>query len=78
MNYFRPVLTDDGLTLSIDGLIIDYYLGNPADREALSKILSTLDLHYAVNIRHWSSLRIGTFRESFTFAFRDGASFWLR
>lgn len=58
-------------------LIIDYYLSNPADRETLSKILSTLDLKYAVNIRHWSSLRIGTFRENFTFAFRDGSSFWL-
>jgi len=77
MNYFRPVITDDGLTLSIDGLIIDYYLSNPTDREELSKILSTLDLNYAVNIRHWSSLRIGTFRENFTFAFRDGSSFWL-
>lgn len=77
MNYYRPLLTDDGLTLSIDGLIIDYYLSNPADRETLSKILSTLDLNYAVNIRHWSSLRIGTFRENFTFAFRDGSSFWL-
>ncbi len=77
MNYFRPVITDDGLTLSIDGLIIDYYLSNPADREELSKILSTLDLNYAVNIRHWSNLRIGTFRENFTFTFRDGSSFWL-
>lgn len=77
MNYYRPLLTDDGLTLSVDGLIIEYYLSNPADRETLSKILSTLDLKYAVNIRHWSSLRIGTFRENFTFAFRYGSSFWL-
>lgn len=77
MQYYRPIITDDGLTLSIDGLIIDYYLSNPAERETLSKILSTLDLNYAVNIRHWSSLRIGTFRENFTFTFRDGLSFWL-
>lgn len=77
MNYYYPLLTDDGLTLSVDGLIIDYYLGNPADREALSKILCTLDMNYAVNIRHWSSLRIGTFRENFAFTFRDGSSFWL-
>lgn len=77
MNYYRPIITDDGLTLSLDGLIIDYYLSNPADREELSKILSTLDLKYAINVRHWSSLRIGTFRENFTFSFRDGSSFWL-
>lgn len=53
MNYYRPLLTDDGLTFSVDGLIIDFYLSNPIDRETLSKILSTLDLNYAVIVRHW-------------------------
>lgn len=77
MDYYRPINTNDGLTLSIDGLVIDYYMSNPQDRDELAQMLSTLDLRYAVNSRHWSSLRIGTFRENLTLAFADGSSFYI-
>ena len=77
MEYYRPISTDDGLTLSIDGLVIDYHIGNAAERDELVRLLSTLDLRYAVNIRHWQSLRIGTFRENFSLSFLDSSSFWL-
>lgn len=77
MQYHRPIYTDDGLTLSVDGLIIDYYISSPLDRDEFAKILSTLDINYAVAVRHWPSLRIGTFRENFTITFLDRSSFWL-
>lgn len=77
MEYYRPISTDDGLTLSIDGLVIDYHIGNAAERDELACLLSTLDLRYAVNIRHWQSLRIGAFRENFSLSFLDSSSFWL-
>lgn len=77
MDYYRPISTNDGLTLSIDGLILDYYLSNPKDRDEFAKMLSALDLRYAVNSRHWSSLRIGTFRENLTLTFADGSSFYI-
>lgn len=77
MQYHRPIYTDDGLTLSVDGLIIDYHISNPSDRDEFSKIISTLDIHYAVAVRHWQSLRIGTFRENFTLTFWDSSSFWI-
>lgn len=77
MDYYRPVYADDGLTLSIDGLIIDYHMGSSKDREEFAQMLSALDLRYAVNSRHWSSLRIGTFRENLTLAFADGSSFYI-
>lgn len=77
MDYYRPIYTNDGLTLSIDGLVIDYYMSNPKDRNEFAKMLSTLDLRYAVNSRHWSSLRIGTFRENLTLTLADGSSFYI-
>lgn len=77
MNYFRPITTADGLTVSVDNIIIDYHIGNQRDRDELARILSDLDMKFAVRIRHWSSLRIGTFRENITISFQDGASFWL-
>lgn len=77
MDYYRPINTNDGLTLSIDGLVIDYYMSNPKGRDEFAKMLSTLDLRYAVNSRHWSSLRIGTFRENLTLTFADGSSFYI-
>ena len=77
MDYYRPIYTNDSLTLSIDGLVIDYYMSNPKDRDEFAKMLSTLDLRYAVNSRHWSSVRIGTFRENLTLTFADGSSFYI-
>lgn len=77
MDYYRPINTNDGLTLSIDGLVIDYYMSNPKDRDEFAKMLSTLDLRYAVNTRHWQGLRIGTYRENLTLAFADGSSFFI-
>lgn len=77
MNYYRPLQTPDGLTLSIDGLVIDYYLSDPKDRDELAQMLSELDFRYAVNSRHWQSLRIGTFRENLTLTFADGSSFYI-
>ena len=77
MDYYRPINTNDGLTLSIDGLVIDYYMSDPKDRDEFVKMLSALDLRYAVNSRHWPSLRIGTFRENLTLTFADGSSFYI-
>lgn len=77
MDYYRPIYTNDGLTLSVDDLVIDYYMSNPKDRDEFAQMLSTLDLRYAVNSRHWPSLRIGTFRENLTLTFADGSSFYI-
>lgn len=77
MDYYRPIHTDDGLTLSIDGLVIDYYMSNSRDRDELAKLLSNLDLQYAVNSRSWQNLRIGTFRDNLSLTFADGNSFYI-
>lgn len=77
INYFRPITTADGMVLSVDNLVIGYHIGPQSERDELARMLADLDMKFAVMVRHWSSLRIGTFRENFSVAFRDGASFWL-
>lgn len=77
MKYYKEIKTKEGFTLSIDMVTIDYSISSSAAREELVKILDNLPLLSAVDIRHWSSLRIGTFRENFTLKFQDQTSFWL-
>ena len=58
-------------------MVIDYYIGDIDNRDDLIGIMDALPIRYAVQVSHWSSLRIGSFRENFTVAFQDGNSFWL-
>ena len=57
--------------------MLDLYISAPAARTALMKLLDALPVHYAVEVTHWNSFHIGTFREQFTIAHQDGTSFWL-
>lgn len=77
MKYNKEIKTQEGLILSIDMVTIDYSVSSPAAREALIRLLDTLPMLYAVEVRHWSSLRIGTFRENYTLKFQDRTSFWV-
>lgn len=77
MKYSKEIKTKEGFTLSIDMVTIDYSVSSPAAREALIRLLDTLPMLYAVEVRHWSSLRIGTFRENYTLKFQDRTSFWV-
>lgn len=77
MKYYKEIKTKEGFTLSIDMVTIDYTVSSPAAREALIRLLDTLPMLYAVEVRHWSSLRIGTFRENYTLKFQDRTSFWV-
>ena len=65
------------MTLSVDNIVLDLYISAPAARTALMKLLDALPVHYAVEVTHWNSFHIGTFREQFTIAHQDGTSFWL-
>lgn len=40
-------------------------------------LLETLPITHAVEVTHWDSFRIGSFREQFTIRFQDSNSFWL-
>ena len=75
--YYHPIQTTDGLTLSIDNIVADFYISSPKARDSLMALLDKLPIQYAVEVTHWSSFRPGTFREQFSIRHQDGTSFWL-
>ena len=77
LQYHNLITAKNGLTLSVDNIVLDLYISAPAARTALMKLLDALPMRYAVEVTHWDSFRIGTFREQFTIAHQDGTSFWL-
>lgn len=77
MEYYRPIQTNEGVTLSIDKMVVDYYISNPDARDELMTLLGNMPLCYYVEVRNWTSARMGTFRENFTIAFQDKNSFWV-
>lgn len=40
-------------------------------------LMDKLPIMFAVNVVHWTSFRIGSFREQFTIEHQDGTSFWI-
>lgn len=77
LNYYKPLKTADGLTLSIDKAVIDYKLNGPPALDALADFLDMLPIRMAVSTKTWSSFRWASFRENCTISFHDGNSFWL-
>ncbi len=76
LSYHNPIKIGN-ITLSIDNIVLDLYISNPAHREELMHLLGNLPITHSVEITHWDSFRIGSFREQFTIRFQDGNSFWV-
>lgn len=77
LTYYAPIKNADNLTLSVDNVVIDFYIGHPAAREALTTFLNRFSIQYDVNVSHWSNLKLGNFREQFIVQHQDGTSFWF-
>lgn len=68
-----PIKTDN-ITLSIDNVVLDLHISNPAARDELMHLLGNLPITHAVEVTHWDSFRIGSFREQFSIQFQNGPS----
>ena len=76
LQYHNPIKTGN-LILSIDNIVLDLHISNPTARGELMHLLEKLPITHAVEVTHWDSFRIGSFREQFTIRFQDGNSFWV-
>lgn len=76
LKYFQPIRRDN-LVLSIDNVVIDYYISKPENRDKFADLMEVIALRYACDLKHWQNFKIGTFRENFTINFKDGESFWI-
>lgn len=77
LNYYLPLQTTEGYTLSVDKVAVDYLVKGPDALTSLGRLLERLPIHYAIEIQHWESFKIGSFRQNYTVTFQDGNSFWL-
>lgn len=76
IKYHNPIRAGN-LTLSIDNIVMDVYISRPPDRDRLMRLLDSLPITHAVEVTHWNSFKIGSFKEQFSIRFQDSNSFWL-
>lgn len=72
-----PVRTKTGDTYSIDKLLLDFKLRYRSGGEWAAGFLSFLSNDLSVFFDHWTTSRIGTYREQFSIDCGDGNSFWV-
>lgn len=78
LKYKNSVESKNNIILSIDNIVIDLYLSNQLHRDQLMRLLEQVPLRYAAEVQHWTSFRIGTYREQFSIKMPNNTSFWLR
>lgn len=74
LSYFKPIKSDN-IVYSIDNIVCDYKL----DLNQLEKfylLLSNLEFKYSVEVAHWNTYNIGTYRYQFSIK-HSGVSFWI-
>lgn len=77
LQYYNPIHTKDDLTLSVDNVVIDFWITNPTKRDMLMTLLDRIQFVYTVNVTHWMRFKPGEFKEQFTIAMSKETSFWL-
>lgn len=77
LEYFKPIQTAEGFTLSVDKVAVDYMMNGPDALTALGRLLNHLPIRYAIKTKSWESFKIGSFRQNYTITFQNGNSFWL-
>lgn len=77
LQYFMPVRSGTGDTYSIDKLLLDFKLQYRSGGDWAVDFLTFLSDDLWVFFDHWTTFRIGTFREQFSIDCGDGCSFWV-
>ena len=76
LKYFLPVRTGSGDTYSVDKLLLDFKLRTHGEGEWSDDFFLFLRLDLETYFKHWTTSKIGTFREQFSFECDDGETFW--
>lgn len=75
ISYHNPII-ENNLTISIDNVVLDVWVANPATRDMIEDRLFSMTKKDVVLIT-WKGDKPGTFREQYLFKFENGTSFWL-
>lgn len=74
--YCNPIFADD-LTLSLDSIILDVSIPNPAIRDLLKVNIDHIARGAKVSVSSWESYKPGTFRQQTLFRIDEDRSFWM-
>lgn len=77
ISYFLPFETDDGLTLSVDKIVLDYRIPSALTRDALVRFIDQLPDQFNTDVTTYESLKIGVFHSNARIVLNDGSSFFL-
>lgn len=77
LKYKNPIESKNRFILSIDNIVLDLYLSNQLHREQFMELLEQLPMKYVADVQHWTSFRIGTYREQFSIKMPNNTSFWI-
>ena len=73
---YHDAIVDDGITYSIDNVVLDVWVSSPENRDIIEARINCL-YDSNVNIVEWESNKPGTFQQQYSFKLNDGTSFWL-
>lgn len=73
--YHYPII-ENNLTISIDNIVLDIWVANPATRDMIEDRLFSI-VKKDVELITWDGGKPGTFRNQFLFKLPNGTSFWL-
>ena len=76
MIHYYKAFTADDYTLSIDSVIIDFWITNSDSREILEARINSL-VGNGIQVVSWKSTKPGTFQEQYLIKLSSEKSFWL-
>ena len=77
MDYLFFRVSPDGVTYSVDKLLLDFKLKVYSGESFASDFLLFLSWEQDLYFEHWESRQIGTFRQQFSFKCSKNNSFWV-
>lgn len=77
MEYFHSFSSQDGITYSLDKMVIDFKLKVCSGGNFSSDLFLFLNWTPDITYDHWETRKIGTFHDQFTFSCSHGNSFWM-
>lgn len=77
MEYFQSFSSPDGITYSLDKVVIDFKLKTYSGGDFASDLFLFLDWTSDLTYEHWEARKIGTFHHQFSFSCAHDNSFWM-
>lgn len=77
MVYYSNTIKNDDYTVSIDNIIIDFWIPNNDAKEMIEARINCMASDVGVNIISLKGNKPGTFLQQYLFKLQEGSSFWL-